>query len=182
MVVLAYLQPKWTVSKSTLYRHRAAGRLRPEADGTFSRGEVDRFAKRYLVERGKTGGKAATAPSGIAEELQSERAELVREQRLLIRRKREVEEGKYVLKADVSKDLTARAVALKVSLKQPAASMVSEWIFLVGGDPLRAPELLRKVQDAFEGVLADYAQASAVIVEYSDDHEDSPVVDLAVQG
>jgi len=161
--VIRYLEAQGYQATKSVYRHRKEGKLKPDADGTYSEATVRRYAKANL--RLKASGLKKDDESALRkDELDGVRMELIREQTRLARRKREIEEGKWVPKSGVAQDLAMRAVMLKTGLKQLVASSVSDWIHLVGGDPRRAPELLRAMLEGHERLLADYARADNVVL------------------
>ncbi|MHC1701508.1 MAG: hypothetical protein AB9900_11075 [Humidesulfovibrio sp.] len=161
----------FVVTKSTIDRHKRGGRIKPGPDGLFSEAAALKYAKAFLKQK-STGLRAAEDASLQERELRDARTELLREQTLLARRKREVEEGKWVLKNSVAQDLAARAVMLKTGLKQMATSSVGEWVSLVGGDPRRVPDLLRLVLEGLERVLDDYARADGVVLVFDGPEEE----------
>ena len=163
----------YVVSKSAIARHKfLPGGPRPDQDGTFSQKEALRYAKAFDLKVKSTGLRKSEAAVLEQSQLRDARTELVREQALLARRKREVEEGKWVPKASVSHDLAARAVMLKTGLKQLATGSVGEWVSLVGGDPRRVPDLLRLVLEGLDRVLDDYARADGVVLVFDGPEEE----------
>lgn len=170
--VIRYIEGLGFVGTKSVYRHKSEGKLRPNEDGTYSKEAVKKYAEVFLKQRA-TGLKKSEDATLQQRQLLTAREELLREQTLLARRKREVEEGKWVLKSSVSQDLAMRAVMLKTGLKQLATSGVGEWVSLVGGDPRRIPDLLRLVLDGFERVLDDYARADGVVLSFTGTEEEA---------
>ena len=164
----------YMVSKSAIARHKfLPGGPRPDQDGTFSQKEALRYAKAFDLKVKATGLRKSEAAVLEQSQLRDARIDLVREQALLARRKREVEEGKWVLKSSVGQGLAARAVMLKTGLKQLATSGVGEWVHLVSGDPLRIPDLLRMVLEGLDRVLDDYARADGVVLVFNGPEEEA---------
>ncbi|MBU1040125.1 MAG: hypothetical protein KKF77_03375 [Proteobacteria bacterium] len=170
--VIRYIEDEGFVGTKSVYRHRSEGKLRPNSDGIFTRDAVKRYAETFLKQKA-TGLKKSENAAVQQRQLLSAREELLREQTLLARRKREVEEGKWVLKNTVAQDLAARAVMLKTGLKQQATGSVGEWVSLVGGDPRRSPDLLRVVLEGLERVLDDYARADGVVLVFDGPEEEA---------
>ena len=171
----------FVVSKSAIDRHKRAGRIRPGPDGTYAQAAALKYAEAFLRQK-SSGLKKSEDTSLQQRQLLSARHDLLNEQALLARRKREVEEGKYVLRSAVGQDLAARAMMLKTGLKQLATGSVSEWVHLVGGDPKRAPELLRLVLEGQERLLSDYARADSVVLVFDGPEEEGGPEEEAAEG
>ena len=170
--VIRYIEGLGFVGTKSVYRHKGEGKLRPNEDGTYSKDAVRKYAETWLKQKA-TGLKKSEDAALQQRQLLSAREDLLREQALLARRKREVEEGKWVPKASVSHDLAARAVMLKTGLKQLATGNVGEWVSLVGGDPRRVPDLLRLVLEGLDRVLDDYARADGVVLVFNGPEEEA---------
>jgi hypothetical protein len=177
--VIRFLETEGYASTTSVYRHRKEGKLKPDADGSFSEAAVLRYAKANLRQMA-TGLKDSEDAALRQDKLAEAREELIREQTRLARRKREIEEGKWVPKAGVAQDLAMRAVMLKTGLKQLITSSVSDWIHLVGGDPRRAPDLLRAMLEGHERLLSDYARADNItlIIEPATREDQDPGQEL----
>ena len=161
----------YAVTKSTIDRHKKDGKIKPNPSGLFTEAAALKYASSFLREK-ETGLRKAEGAALQQNVLVGARTDLLREQALLAKHKREVEEGKYVLRSAVSQDLAARAVMLKTGLKQLTTSGVSDWVHLVAGDPRRAPELQRAIMEGLERVLDDYARADGVVLDFSGPEED----------
>jgi hypothetical protein len=160
----------YVITKSSISRHKLAGKIQPSADGVYTLAAALKYAKAFLKEK-TTGLRKSEGAALQQRQLLDARAELIREQALLAKRKREVEEGKYVLRSAVSQDMAARAVAFKTGLKQLVANNVLDWIHLVAGDPRRAAELQRNVLELIERQLSKYAHAESIVLQFEDESE-----------
>lgn len=138
--VLDYLKgEKWKISKSTLYEHKRKGLIRPDRDGTYSLRVVQRYAYDYLALENIQVKKQE-------DDLQRRRvsAEIARieEQTKREKLKREIEEGKYVLREEFELELAARAAVLDTMRQAAIRTRAAERVALVGGDPAKIPDLI----------------------------------------
>ena len=153
--VLAYLKADgWKVSKSTLYNHRRQGRIKPDSDGHYPLKSVLRYANAHLPRQ-------TTLKRLADEELQRRKAEAelekIEEQTRLARLRRQVEEGKYILRSDFELELAARAAVFYAGLMQMAQQKAGKWIQLVEGNTKRIPDLIQAIKLSIEELLNEYA-------------------------
>ena len=132
MAVKDFLKKKgYEISKSQLYRDKAAGLLRVEADGkSVSLAAVWEYTERY---REKTG-----VNKDDLSDLQALKAkkslELREEQIKRMRFAREKEEGRYVPKEEVDLKIISTLTVLDVSFRQLMDMHMSDICRLLGGD------------------------------------------------
>lgn len=123
----------WKITKTSLYRHQAEGKLLPAADGTYEKKDVERYARAFLKQQ-STGKRL----SERTDELQ--RKKLERELRNLdleYDRKKFAHDrdlGKFIARESMEMEMAARAGILEAGLKHWIQSHVAEWIRAVGGD------------------------------------------------
>ncbi|MGI6655247.1 MAG: hypothetical protein ACOX5Z_00145 [Desulfobulbus sp.] len=147
----------WQISRAQFYEHCAQGRLRRQKDGTYRIRDVDLYAKTHC-KRLDTGEKVNDTLARMAEdkaktELSREKVRLEREEFDLAVKKRE-----YVRRDEVELMIVGRAVAMLSHLQAMVQMQAEDWIVLVGGDPLRARELIAAVCQGIEGHMATFAR------------------------
>jgi len=153
--VLDFLEAEgWKVSKTSLYNHIKAAKLRPETDGTFTRRAVLAYARAHLQllsTRQKTDDEDLQRKKLLVDiAVQSER--LKRE-----KLKREQEEGLLIPREDVDLELAARAVVQDHEWTRAIQARSSEIIALVGGDTAHAAELVRFLMEIKDEILNEFA-------------------------
>ena len=145
-VYLYLLDAGWRVGKNTVARHVSAGKLRPRRGGGFSRRTVDQYAAVNLVrlvDSGRDQDRTADPDQaqGAAELKALKQADLLEVQAERQRIRLEQERGGLVPRADVERELGARAQAFRFGLESfmhRAAKSVSA---LFGADQRAAEEL-----------------------------------------
>jgi hypothetical protein len=172
----------YKVSKSTIDRHKREGKIRPNPSGVFTEASAIKYAETFLVVS-STGQRARDDNSDIQRQRLRALTDKAVEEARTMRLKREAEEGKYIPRSQVQQDLAARAMMLRSGFKHLVQSRVMEWVHLVGGDPTKAPELMREVADRVERMLSDYAGADSVVLAFTgpDDTEVEDVSTIDVE-
>lgn len=144
----------WKVSQSTIYKHENDGKIRAEADGTYSGKSVLKYARSFLMlqaTKEKIDDEALLRKKTMAE------IRRIDEQAKLARIKRMAEEGRYILRDQFELELAARAAALESELLFMVQSRVGNWIRIVSGDFKRTQELITDVSDAVNDALNRFA-------------------------
>lgn len=157
MRVLDYLRAEgWKIGKSQLYQHRKEGRIRAEADGTYTRRAVDRYAKLFLK---RTDGRDRRQDE--LEELQRAKLRAEKEKTEAQARHWElrtrIERGYYVRRADVEQALAARAVLLRAGYEDFVRGEADRIVAVCEGSPERVPDLIAFLLDAGEEWFDRYA-------------------------
>lgn len=147
----------WQISKSQFYDHCKDGLLRPDKkDGKYRLKAVEKYAVLH-VKKAETGQKV----NDLEEQIRQQKLEisLERERIGLDREKFDQQKrlGKFVARADFEMAIVARAVTFMAHLNHSIQSSVPDWIDIVEGDQLRAPELVDAIIKTIEQRMGDFA-------------------------
>lgn len=169
----------YVVSKSTIDRHKKEGKIRQQG-GVFTEDAALRYAKAFLKDA-NTGKRGDVDTADQQRRFLTARADKAEQEAALLRLKTLEQEGRYLPREKVQQDLAARAMMLRSGFKHLVQSSVGEWVHLVGGDPAKAPELLREVTGKIERMLSDYAGADSVVLVFDGLEEDGGPEEGAAQ-
>lgn len=165
--VAKYLEDEgWKVSKTALYTHRNKGMLKPNADGTYALKSVLKYARAHLQQKSmvqKTGDEQLQTKKALAEIVK------ITEMAKTVRFKREILEGKYVLREEVELEMAARAAALYDGLKGMVQANSKAWIATVKGRQKNTADLIRAVIGSVEDLFNDYAKPQEFEVEVGEE-------------
>lgn len=155
--VLAHLQEQGRkIGQSKLYADRAKGLLKAQADGSFRKRDVDRYAATLpmhaLPEKETKAAQEYAARKAKAE------AEKLEEQAKAERFKNEVRAGKYIPREDVEVELAARAGVLATGLRTSFETSLLDYIHMVDGNPRKASEMLSLFERQLDATLNEYAR------------------------
>lgn len=172
--VLSYLAGQgFKIKKSALYQHVKEGRLRPEADGTFTIKDVDKYAKLFL--RRLDGAQAAGRSMEAMQErrLRAETAKLESQARHWDIRARAAA-GQVIEKTRVDLELAGRAILLKAALENFIRTETPELIRISGGDPLKSKAVIDYMNTAAAEWLNEYSRKVEwdIIIEPDPDDPD----------
>ena len=163
LAVVKYLQEQgYKVSKSTAYKHQQQGKIRAEADGSFSLESVQEYARRWL--KPADGSDKVWDESGRLQrdKLRAE-TKKIQAQARLAELKSQVMADSYMPRTQYEMDLAARAQLFKSDLTTFARGRAGDIIEVAGGDPGRAPELISWLLAEFEEFLGRYARESEFV-------------------
>lgn len=161
LAVVAYLKglERYKVSQAAVYRHRDHGKLRPQPDGSFLVRDVDRYAATFLKLRDGSGG-LTTRPPAIADDKAAAEARKVSAQAEHWEIKTRILKGEYVERVVFEAALARRASIFKSDIENFIRSNSAEMIKLVGGDDLKAPDVIEFWMEASERWMARYSDDS----------------------
>jgi hypothetical protein len=167
LTVLAHLENTgWQISRAGLYKHRKEGKLSPQKDGIYRLKDVEKYAKTWLRLK-STGKKLREEQEDLQRKKLEREIEKLEEEIARNRYKREIEEGKYILRERLEMELAARAAVLDAGLEHMNQSKAVEWINIVDGDKKKARELIAALSVAKNELLNQYAttQEFQVVLE-----------------
>lgn len=154
--VLNYLKTNgWKVEKATIYKHQKAGRIRPGENGTYRLGDVDRYAETFLKR--VDGSTSSNETEKIHLELKRAETDKMKAQAVHWDIKAKVASGMYVERSEFERALTMRAQVFKSDLVNFAHGHAPGIVGIVNGDPLKTPDLIEFLLNAFEDFLDRYA-------------------------
>lgn len=152
MAITRYLRANgWKIGKSSVSSHIKQGKLRPDIEGKrFSTKGVLKYASSFLTmekTRRKVEDEALQRQNLKYKTLREE--EQWRTERL----KRLALEGRYILRSDFGRELSARGLVLDAELKFMIQERAGELIELVKGDHSRAADLIRAFNESLDRTL-----------------------------
>jgi hypothetical protein len=153
--VLPYLkQEEYKISRRTLFRAVKEAKLRPDSDGTFSKKNVEKYARTWLQVSGTLMKKS---DQEIARQRAQKDLQLKEEELKIKKYQRERLEGLYVARSELALELASRAAVFEALLKGEIEGGITEAIALVNGDEKKTGELLRALLEMVDRGLSQYA-------------------------
>lgn len=140
----------WNVSKSSVYEHAKRGMLGKKKNGIYTLRQVQDYCRDYLTPQDAYQNQQSDELNKV--KLKTEIA-YKQEQAKLIKLKREIEEGKYVLLSDWALQLAGRAAVFETGFKGSIRSSAGDIIKLVDGDPMKTGELISFVYSIIDQEL-----------------------------
>jgi len=154
---LGYGTNRGIIQKSKLYKDAAPGPkqlLKVQPDGSV-------LEKDLMVYITVAGLKKPDRPGGDAPEILAKKAQAeldkILEQTEEIRFKREVNQGKYILRTAFEQELAARTAVLEAGLRYMAQTRIADWIALVDGNIKKRPRLLNTINEDLDEKLNEFA-------------------------
>ena len=159
MEVVKYLRSAgWKATKSTVYRHREQGLIGPLPDGTYSRDDVQRYARDRLG-RVSGAGPAVRSKAAVDQDTKSAaEARKVSAQAEHWEIKTKILRGEYVERSAFERALARRAAVFKSDIENFIRNNCGEMIAMVAGDATRMPDLIEFWLEQSENWLARYAE------------------------
>jgi hypothetical protein len=166
----------YRIAKSTLYRHRSEGKIRPAKDDTYQIKAVSKYAARFLKRKGEIVPSASSANLFVLQErkIKAEASRLEAQARHW-EIKADAATGAYVPRGHFEAALAARATVFKSDLHNLAHALPSAIVGIVQGDPEKIPDLIVFLLNSFENILDRYASDGVLtplpppVEEVSDD-------------
>jgi len=155
--VLDYLTGSgWKVTKTSLYRHQAEGKILPAADGAYRQKDIDKYARTFLKQK-STGKKI----SDRTDELQRRKLEQELANLELENKRKQLaydkEQEKYIPREQMEIELAGRAGILEAGLKHWVQSRAAEWIRTVSGDMKKVGDLINLMNHDLDEHINSYA-------------------------
>ena len=165
LAVLPWLKKNgWKISRAGLYKHRAEGKIRQQVDGTYTRKNIERYARTFL-KRKATGRRLRDGIDDLQHRKTGLEVEKLKEEVARAKRRREVEEGAFIPLDEFEVEMVARATVLDAGLSHLFQSQAAAWIQLVGGSPQKLSELIGVLVAAKNNLLNQYARRQEFLVE-----------------
>ncbi len=152
-----YLEGRsWQISEKTLYRHVSQGKVKNKP---WTQDELDAYGAEYLRPISGAPVNAASAarlPRGAAAELLTARKRKLETDVERAQLQLEFERGNLIPRDVVERALARRALFFRNSLENWLPVTVDKIINLVGGDPLRTPDVVSSWNGFVDELLAGY--------------------------
>lgn len=148
-----YLEAEgWKVSQRKVYEDQ--GKIPKEKNGTYSKKEVDTYARLSLT---RLDGSDLFEP-GMADKINIE-INIAKEKLKKITLENQIEAGKWVLKSEVEQKHTAKlALFLNAIDNFIYSGKIEEAVEMVKGDKDKAPDMKAFIKKEFRGLLGEYAR------------------------
>jgi hypothetical protein len=154
-VVIFLDAAEWKISKSTIYEHKDAGKIRPDNRGKYTISSVQEYARQHLNRKD---GSSSEEKSSLQEQKLLEEIRRISSDAGLRELKLKERQGELIPREHVEVELAARAADLKTHLDASARSSATRIIKLSGGDPQKAPELISFLLGINRKVLDNYSR------------------------
>lgn len=148
----------WKISKTTLYEHKEAGKIRKGTNGKYSLTDVQEYSRQYLQRKD---GSQVDDKTNFQEQKLREEIRRISSDAAMRELKLQERRGELIPREEVEVELAARAGDLKTHLDASARSSAGRIIKLVGGDPQKSAELIsfmlginRKMMDNYSRPIA----------------------------
>ena len=159
--VSVYLRGKgYKTSKTQIYEHGKARKIRPRDDGKYYLLDVEQYAADYLKSK-NTPPQSSDVTQRRRNEAEAKKLEAQAKHWQI---KAKVAEGAYVEKEAFEKALTYRSLLFKQDLEHFARAQAPEICRLVNGDENRIPDLIEYLLNQFALFLNRYAEDREFIV------------------
>jgi hypothetical protein len=159
MDVVTFLESDgWKISKTTLYEHKEAGKIRKGINGKYSLTDVQEYARQYLQRKD---GSQVDDKTNFQEQKLREEIRRISSDAAMRELKLQERRGELIPLEEVEVELAARVGDLKTHLDASARSSAGRIIKLVCGDPQKSAELIsfmlginRKMMDNYSRPIA----------------------------
>lgn len=156
LAVVNYLSSQgWKIKKSTAYLHQKAGKIHPQADGSYRVADADKYASLFLQ---RTDGASSPGNDRLMEQKLQAEYEKLQAQAKHWRIRTAALEGHYVERDAFERELARRAAIFRNDLETFARSRAADVIALVSGDEGKVSDLIEYMLERLEEVLARYAE------------------------
>lgn len=146
----------WKISRGRFYQHGDEKKIRPTKEGKYSQKDLIKYARRYL--RKQDGQSLSDDTEKLQQEKTDAEARKLRAQAEHWEIKTKALSGQYVDKEWFERELAARASVFRSDIENFFRSEASAMISLVGGDPVKAPDLTDHMMKRVEEWLARYSE------------------------
>lgn len=164
--VAEYLaQQGYRVSKSSVYNHRAQGKLIEHREGGFDVEEVERYASNHLKRPGDPVLAEPEQAQGVAEAKAAAEARKAAAQATHWETKTQQLLGNLVARDEFERQIAARSALFRSDMEQFCLSIPGEVVAVVGGDPTKIPDLQQFLTRRMSAVLGRYAREAVFKTE-----------------
>lgn len=165
-VVLAYLvNSGWKCTKTSLYRHQQQGKIKPDADGKYSKRIVDKYARTFLKQ-------TATGKRVVEESDDLQRKKLIKENArldLIIEREQfnlDKDRGLYVPREQMDMEFSGLVGRFNADEKHQHQSHAGDIVNIVHGDPKYTGELINYLNNLTDERSNRFAKLNEIEIEF----------------
>jgi hypothetical protein len=163
----------YKISKSTVYRHRSEGRIRPAADGSFTLAMVNKYASDFLQKKYGGGSGNVKHLEFVVNDKQTAEARKVAAQAEHWEIKTKILRGEYIERASFDRALARRAAVFKSDIENFIRTHCGEMINIVKGNSIYLPDLTEFWLEQAEKWLGRYAEPDEFEIPAQADLEES---------
>ena len=168
----------YKISKTQIYEHGKARKVKPRDDGKYYLLDVEQYAKDYLKTKDMK--NASQSNDDTQRRRNNAEAAKLEAQAKHWQIKAKVAEGSFVPREAFELELTKRAMLFKNDLQNFARAQAPEICHIVNGDQKLIPELMEYLLDKFADFLNRYAEDREFLVPAAQDNIDKD--DLEYEG
>lgn len=156
--VVSFLKgQEWKISKSTIYRHRDEGRLRPAKDGSYSVKAVEKYVRDFLQKKDGSGKSTAKAVPSMQEKQFAETRKIAAQADHWELKAGQLR-GDLIDRSIVVGLLARRLMELKTSLENFLPSFMGELCGILNGDPKLIPDAIEFGLNKLYKILDNYGR------------------------
>jgi len=144
----------WEVAQSSIYNHAQKKLISPNRKGIYTERAVKQYARDYLKLRGS---ELKEKKSGLVDKRAMIDIVLKSELAKTAKHKREVREGRFVLRAEAELEFIGRWAMLESQLKAKMQFMAADVIVIVGGDEKKIEDFINFMTGQVDEVMNDCA-------------------------
>jgi hypothetical protein len=150
--VLKYLKDSgYKIQKTKLYADKKKGLIKIQSDNSVNLSDVKLYAG-TLNKVTDEGNVIDVVTCKTEKEVQKLEIQVEQAQFNL-----DKDRGKFIEKKKFNQELSARAAVLETGIKHMFQSNISEWVASVCGDPLKANQLLERMNLEYNSYINEYA-------------------------
>ena len=150
----------YKIKKSKFYADCKLGLCRLEADGAVTEAELTRYARRVGLKQPAL--QASDAADDMLARKNEKEVERIEEQVAKLRREREIEEGRYLERAEVEMELAGKCAVLEAGLRHLFHTRLADWIEAAENHGL--PAALDMAQQDLNGQFNEFADLDGFAV------------------
>jgi len=160
----------YKVGKSKVYNDAQEGRLRIRESGRVYMSDLEAYIKAEGLKRPDIDGGLENQQERLRkEELERRELELKVEKREFELAK---EQGQYIPREDFELELASRAGVLDNGLRSAIKQNARDWVYMVGGQADRVPDLVEEMLSVLDRQLNEFARMDRFEVIFVDGQED----------
>lgn len=137
----------WKVSKSAVYRHRSEGKIRPQADGSFSASDVEKYARNFLQQKD---GTAVRSNRGAGVDLIEARRRKIQVETEIKEYELREKHGDFMEVAEHQQIMCAKYLLIRDTTLNWVREHALDLIRSCGGDQARAYDVIDTYQQSIQ--------------------------------
>jgi hypothetical protein len=144
----------WEVAQSSIYNHAQKKLIGKNRKGVYTERAVKQYARNYLKLKNN---EMTEKKSGLFDKKTAIDIILKSEMAKTAKHKREVREGRYVLRSEAELEFIGRWALLESQLKAKMQLMAADVVVIVGGDEQKIEDFINFMTGQVDEVMNDCA-------------------------